>query len=102
MTPEQFDAWLTYFEKMIAKHLPARDSRLWQLSFWGGLSVFIVNHPEWMPPGWSIPPEWGKWVTDVSVGIALIGGKFGWSSAKAPAPDMTMADAPAQVQKVPG
>ena len=88
MTPAQFDAWLTEVEQVIAKHLPSRDSIIWRLAFWGGILTFVANHTE------LVPKDYRPTVLDLSAVIGFIGGKYGWSSAKAPEPPATIANAP--------
>lgn len=93
MSPTQLDGWLTEVETVIAKHLPARDSRWWQSSFWAGVLLFVATKTNLLPDAWQ------PYVIDVSAVIGMIGGKFGWSSAKDPAPDRVVADAPAPGMK---
>lgn len=95
MSPKEIDAWVGEAWTLIAKHLPARDHVIYRIGLLAGIGVFLVNHPDLMPPGLpKIPPEWAKWVNDVSAAVAILSAKLGWSSAKAPAPQ-AVADTPA-------
>lgn len=78
MTTNGFDAWLTEVETVIAKRLPARDSRWWQASFWSGVLIFVATKTN------LLPDQWQPYAIDIAAVIGTIGGKFGWSSAKAP------------------
>lgn len=89
MNPNRIDALLTEIETVIAKRLPARDSRWWQASFWSGVIIFLATKTNLLPEGWQ------PYAIDIAAVIGMIGGKFGWSSAQGPKPDPVVANTPA-------
>lgn len=70
MTPHDARLWLQEF-------LPARDSRVWSLAFWGGLLTLLVTEfPELVPDGYE------PTLTRLAVFLTVVGGKMGWSWAQ--------------------